>query len=77
MRIGELAARAEVNIQTLRFYDREGLIPAPGRTASACSSKQETLMAALYRAEFFRERLAIEADGYRTLDQAKMQGSLH
>jgi hypothetical protein len=39
--------------------------------ALACSSKQETLMAALYRAEFFREHLAIEADGYRTLDQAK------
>ena len=26
MRIGELAARAEVNIQTLRFYEREGLL---------------------------------------------------
>jgi MerR family transcriptional regulator, copper efflux regulator len=34
MRIGELAARAAVNIQTLRFYEREGLLRPPIRTAS-------------------------------------------
>jgi MerR family copper efflux transcriptional regulator len=34
MRIGDLAARAEVNIQTLRFYEREGLLRRPLRTAS-------------------------------------------
>jgi MerR family copper efflux transcriptional regulator len=34
MRIGQLAAQAEVNIQTLRFYEREGLLGAPLRTAS-------------------------------------------
>jgi len=34
MRIGELAARAEVNIQTLRFYEREGLLRPPARTVS-------------------------------------------
>src|SRR5271165_6959995 len=38
MRIGELAERAEVNIQTLRFYEREGLIPPPERTASGYRS---------------------------------------
>jgi MerR family transcriptional regulator, copper efflux regulator len=38
MRIGELAARAEVNIQTLRFYEREGLIRPPVRTASGYRS---------------------------------------
>jgi MerR family transcriptional regulator, copper efflux regulator len=32
MRIGELAARANVNIQTLRFYEREGLLCPPART---------------------------------------------
>ncbi|MDQ2924462.1 MAG: MerR family transcriptional regulator [Acidobacteriota bacterium] len=32
MRIGELAAQAEVNIQTLRFYEREGLLRKPMRT---------------------------------------------
>jgi len=34
MRIGELAARAELNIQTLRFYERQGLLRAPLRTAA-------------------------------------------
>jgi MerR family copper efflux transcriptional regulator len=32
--IGELARRAGVNVQTVRFYEREGLLPRPPRTAS-------------------------------------------
>jgi DNA-binding transcriptional MerR regulator len=32
MRIGELAKKAGVNIQTLRYYEREGLLPDPMRT---------------------------------------------
>ncbi len=31
MRIGEVAAEAGVNRQTLRFYEREGLLPDPTR----------------------------------------------
>lgn len=31
MHIGELAAKAAVNIQTIRFYEREGLLPVPSR----------------------------------------------
>jgi MerR family copper efflux transcriptional regulator len=38
MRIGELADRAGVNIQTLRFYEREGLLRPPARTASGYRS---------------------------------------
>jgi Hg(II)-responsive transcriptional regulator len=34
LRTGELARRAEVNIQTLRFYERLGLLPVPPRRAS-------------------------------------------
>jgi len=41
MRIGELAARAGVNIQTLRFYEREALLRPPLRTASGYRSYQE------------------------------------
>jgi MerR family copper efflux transcriptional regulator len=41
MRIGELAALAEVNIQTVRFYEREGLLRAPVRTASGYRSYAE------------------------------------
>ncbi len=39
--------------------------------AEACSSQAERLMGALNRAEYFRERMVIEADGYRAIDQAK------
>ena len=42
MRIGELAARAEVNIQTLRFYEREGLLKSPVRTASGYRSYMDS-----------------------------------
>lgn len=34
MRIGEVAADARVNIRTLRFYEREGVLPPPDRTQS-------------------------------------------
>jgi MerR family transcriptional regulator, mercuric resistance operon regulatory protein len=34
MRIGEVAAEAGVNIQTLRYYERRGLLAAPERTGS-------------------------------------------
>lgn len=32
--IGKIAARAEVGIDTVRFYERSGLLPKPERTAS-------------------------------------------
>lgn len=34
MRIGELAAKAECDVQTVRYYERAGLLPAPGRSLS-------------------------------------------
>ena len=34
MRIGEVANHAAVNVQTLRYYERRGLIPRPARSAS-------------------------------------------
>ena len=34
MRIGELAAQAGVDAQTVRYYEREGLLEAPARTTS-------------------------------------------
>ena len=34
MRIGELSARAGVNVQTIRFYEREKLLQKPVRTPS-------------------------------------------
>jgi MerR family mercuric resistance operon transcriptional regulator len=32
MRRGELAQRSGCNIETVRFYERQGLLPAPPRT---------------------------------------------
>jgi len=32
MRIGDLARRTGVDVQTVRFYEREGLLEAPART---------------------------------------------
>ena len=34
LRIGELAARAGVSTDTVRFYEREGLLPRPRRNAA-------------------------------------------
>jgi Cd(II)/Pb(II)-responsive transcriptional regulator len=33
MRIGELAARTGCPVETIRYYEREGLLPAPSRSA--------------------------------------------
>lgn len=40
MKIGELAARSGVNVQTVRFYEREGLLPKPARTPGGYRSYQ-------------------------------------
>ena len=34
MRIGQVANRAGVNVETLRYYERRGLLPEPARAAS-------------------------------------------
>lgn len=34
MRIGQLAAQAGVNIETVRYYERRGLVPEPARTTA-------------------------------------------
>ena len=33
MKIGELAALAQCTVETVRYYEKEGLLSAPGRTA--------------------------------------------
>src|SRR2546423_15570281 len=34
MKVGEVAARAGVNVETLRYYERRGLLPTPDREPS-------------------------------------------
>ena len=47
MRIGELAKQAGLNIQSVRFYERKGLLPPPPRSASGyrsyCERDLETI----------------------------------
>jgi DNA-binding transcriptional MerR regulator len=41
VRVGEIAARAGVNIETLRYYERRGLLPTPDRAPSGHRSYDE------------------------------------
>ena len=42
MKIGELAQRAGVGIDTVRYYERQGLLPMPARLASGYRSYDAT-----------------------------------
>jgi Cd(II)/Pb(II)-responsive transcriptional regulator len=42
MKIGELAQRADCDVQTVRFYEREGLLEEPARTGSGYRSYDES-----------------------------------
>ena len=41
MRIGEVATQSAVGVQTLRYYERRGLLPAPRRQPSGYRSYSE------------------------------------
>jgi MerR family copper efflux transcriptional regulator len=56
MRIGELASQAQVNIQTLRYYERRGLLPASGRQPSGYRRYDR---AAVTRVRFIRRAQAL------------------
>ena len=51
MRIGELAAAAGTNTKTLRFYEEQGLLPPPERTANGYRDYEP---AVLSRLDFIR-----------------------
>jgi MerR family copper efflux transcriptional regulator len=51
MRTGQLAKCAGVNVQTLRFYEREGLLPQPARTRSGYRQYQRR---DLHRVQFIK-----------------------
>ena len=48
MRIGELARQAGVNIDTVRYYERSGVLPAPARSASGYRDYDATDLARLH-----------------------------
>jgi Cu(I)-responsive transcriptional regulator len=47
MKIGDLAQRAGVGIDTVRYYERQGLLPAPARQASGYRAYDESDVARL------------------------------
>ena len=47
MKIGELAHRSDVGIDTVRYYERQGLLPPPGRLASGYRCYDQTSVARL------------------------------
>src|SRR5271170_1074165 len=52
VKIGSLASRAEVSIDTLRFYEREGLISSPQRLFSGYRDYPEEVLG---RLDFIKE----------------------
>ncbi len=56
MQIGHLAKRVGVNVQTVRFYEREGLLPKPQRTESGYRVYGED---DLRRLQFIRQAKAL------------------
>lgn len=56
MKIGELAQRAEVRIDTVRYYERQGLLPAPLRQPSGYRNYSP---AELLRLQFVRRAMSL------------------
>ena len=78
---GELAKRAEVNIETLRYYERKGLIIEPPRTAAGYRQYSEDTVV---RIQFIKrcqdlgfslreitEMLALQVDSDTTCDDVR------
>lgn len=62
LRIGQVAQRAGVSVDTVRFYERRGVLPPPARRASGYRSYTNT---AVERIQFVR---ALQGLGF-TLDE--------
>lgn len=56
MTIGQLAKRAHVNLETIRYYERRGLIPEPPRNSSG---HRQYSRDALKRTEFIKRAQAL------------------
>lgn len=44
LRIGEVARKSQIGVETIRFYEREGLIELPGRNASGYRQYSESVV---------------------------------
>lgn len=83
MKIGEFAHRTDVGIDTVRYYERQGLLPAPERSASGYRSYDQEDVARLrfvrrakalgFTLVEIRELLALS--GHRDYDMAGMKAA--
>ena len=88
LKIGQLAQRAAVNLQTIRYYEREGLLPEPPRLSSGYRVYTDSMVRRVrfikraqeigFSLAEIRELLSLRADGrrerneVRTIAQAKI-----
>lgn len=70
MRTGELARRAGVNLQTIRFYERRGLLRKPARSASGYRDYTTNDLESLLFIQWCKK------SGF-TLKEAQQLGALH
>ena len=81
--IGAVAKRAGVAIDTIRYYEREGLLPEPLRRASGYRSYNESIISRLrfirrakdlgFTLEEIRDLLALSADQHRGVKEVKQR----
>jgi len=84
--IGAVAKRVGVAIDTIRFYEREGLLPEPQRRASGYRSYDEGAIAQLrfirrakhlgFTLEEIRDLLALSRDRKHGVEAVKQRASL-
>lgn len=72
MKIGELASKARCDVQTIRYYEREGLLEAPEREASGYRRYADTHLS---RLQFIRHCRSLDiplAEVRQLLDYAQV-----
>lgn len=74
MQIGELAKHVGVNVQTVRFYERRGLLPAPPRKESGYRIYED---GDLRRLRFIRQaqRLGFSLDEIKSVLRMRERGA--
>jgi MerR family mercuric resistance operon transcriptional regulator len=81
LKIGQLAQRAAVNLQTIRYYEREGLLPEPPRLSSGYRLYTDSTVRRVrfikraqeigFSLAEIRELLSLRADGQRERNEVR------
>jgi MerR family mercuric resistance operon transcriptional regulator len=81
LKIGQLAQRTAVNLQTIRYYEREGLLPEPPRLSSGYRLYTESMVRRVrfikraqeigFSLAEIRELLSLRADGQRERNEVR------